>query len=319
MNKVFEAIEQLGIVPVVVLEQAADAEPLAQALIGGGLPCMEITFRTQAAREAIERIATRVPSMLVGAGTVLTTDQVKAAREAGAAFIVAPGLNRKVVEFCLKESIPVMPGIATPSDVEATLEYGLEVVKFFPAEASGGLDYLKAISAPYRSMKFVPTGGVQQVNLLAYLKFPRTLAVGGSWMVNPELIASHQFDAIQKLTEEAVATMLGFELRHVGVNCGSEQEAQESAGAMAAILRFPVKDGTSSVFVGTSFEFTKKKFLGAHGHLAIGTHFIHRAIAYLERCGYHVRPETKSEKGGKLVAVYLNMEIGGFAVHLLQV
>jgi len=137
-------------------------------------------------------------------------------------------------------------------------------------------------------------------------------------MVNPELIASHQFDAIQKLTEEAVATMLGFELRHVGVNCGREQEAQESAAVMAAILRFPVKDGTSSVFVGTSFEFTKKKFPGAHGHLAIGTHFIHRAIAYLERRGYHVRPETKSEKGGKLIAVYLNMEIGGFAVHLLQ-
>jgi len=142
--------------------------------------------------------------------------------------------------------------------------------------------------------------------------------VGGSWMVNPELIATRQFDTVQKLTAEAVATMLGFELRHVGVNCGSDQEAQDRATAMASIVRFPVKDGTSSVFVGTAFEFTKKKFPGSHGHLAIGTPFIHRAITYLERLGYHVRPETKSEKGGKLVAVYLDVEIGGFAIHLLQ-
>ena len=318
MNAIFEKIGQLGIVPVVVLEQPADAEPLAQALINGGLPCMEITFRTQAAKEAIGRIARAYPQMLVGAGTVLTIDQVKAAREAGAVFIVAPGLNKNVVEYCLKESIPVMPGIATPSDVEVALEYGLDVVKFFPAEAAGGIDYLKAISAPYRAIHFVPTGGIQHANLLTYLKFPKTLAVGGSWMVNPELIATRQFDTVQKLTAEAVATMLGFELRHVGVNCGSDQEAQDRATAMASIVRFPVKDGTSSVFVGTAFEFTKKKFPGSHGHLAVGTHFIHRAIAYLERLGYHVRPETKSEKGGKLVAVYLDVEIGGFAIHLLQ-
>jgi 2-dehydro-3-deoxyphosphogluconate aldolase/(4S)-4-hydroxy-2-oxoglutarate aldolase len=318
MNPIFERIEQVGIVPVVVLEQSADAELLARTLIEGGLPCIEVTFRTAAAREAIGRITKSLPDLLVGAGTVLTTTQVDAARDAGAAFIVAPGLNRTVVEYCLTKNIPVMPGIATPSELEVALEYGLDVVKFFPSEASGGLEYLKAMSAPYRSVKFVPTGGVQQSNLLSYLKFPKTLAVGGSWMVNPELVASHQFDTVRKLTEDALATMLGFELRHVGVNCGGEQEAQDCAAAMASLLRFPIKDGTSSVFVGTAFEFTKRKFPGAHGHLAIGTHFIRRAIACLERHGCKVRPDTMSEKNGKLIAVYLDAEIGGFAVHLLQ-
>ncbi len=318
MNPIFERIEQLGIVPVVVLEQPGDAETLARTLAEGGLPCVEITFRTAAASKAIEIITKNLPDLLVGAGTVLTTAQVHAARDAGAAFIVAPGLNRKVVEYCLTKNIPVLPGIATPSELEGALELGLEVVKFFPAEASGGIDYLKAMSAPYRSVKFVPTGGIQQSNLLSYLKFPKTLAIGGSWMVNPELIASHQFDTIRKLTDEALTTMLGFELRHVGVNCDSEQEARDRASAMASLLRFPLKDGTSSVFVGTAFEFTKKKFPGTHGHLAIGTHFIDRAIAYLVRRGYQIRPDTKSEKNGKLVAVYLDAEIGGFAVHLLQ-
>ncbi len=308
-----------GVIPVVVLDDPSDAPHVAGALNDGGLPCAEVTFRTAAAPKAIEAIARSFPDVVVGAGTVLTVEQAQTAIAAGARFIVAPGLNRKVVEYCLRHEVPVLPGIATPSDVEAALELGLEAVKFFPAEANGGLDFLKAIAAPYRSLKFVPTGGIQQSNLLSYLKFPRVLACGGSWMVNNELIAAKKFDEISRLTREAIHLMLGFELRHVGINGSSQEEAVKGAGMMSELFQLPVKEGASSIFVGAGFEFTKKKFPGDHGHLAIGTNFAHRARAYLERRGHGFRAETASEKDGKLISVYLQEEINGFAVHLLQI
>ncbi len=318
MHPIFSQLEVFGVIPVVVLDDPADAPHVAGALQDGGLPCAEVTFRTAAAAKAIEAIATSRPDVLVGAGTVLTVDQVQTAVAAGARFIVAPGLNRKVVEHCLQHNIPILPGVATPTDVESALELGLEVVKFFPAEANGGLGFLKAVAAPYRSIKFVPTGGIQQSNLLSYLKFPRVLACGGSWMVNPELLAARRYDEIRRLTSEAIHLMLGFELRHVGINGSSQEEAAQASGLMSELLQLPVKDGTSSIFVGGGFEFTKKKFPGDHGHLAIGTNFARRAKAYLERRGHSFRAETASEKDGTLISIYLQQEIGGFALHLLQ-
>jgi len=318
VHPLLSQLELFGVIPVVVLNDPADAPYLAGALKEGGLPCAEVTFRTAAAPKAIEAIARSFPDVIVGAGTVLTVEQAHTAIQAGAGFIVAPGLNRKVVEYCLQHDVPVLPGIATPSDIEAALDLGLEAVKFFPAEAAGGLDFLKAIAAPYRSLKFVPAGGIQQSNLLSYLKFPRVLACGGSWMVNSELIGAKKFDEIRRLTQEAIHLMLGFDLRHVGINGSSPEEAAKSAGLLSELVQSPVKDGTSSIFVGGGFEFTKKKFLGDHGHLAIGTHFPRRARAYLERRGYGFRPETASEKEGALISIYLQQEIGGFALHLLQ-
>jgi len=318
MHPIFQRLELYGVVPVVVLQEAADAPDVARALADGGIPCAEVTFRTTAAVKAIESIARLLPHVDVGAGTVLTVEQARAALGAGASFIVAPGFNRKVVEFCLAQDIPVLPGVATPSDIESALEYGLDVVKFFPAEAQGGIDYLKAISGPYHHVRFVPTGGVQPANLLNYLRFPKVLACGGSWMVAPDLIEAGRFDVIRHLTEEAVQLMLGFALKHVGINGTSETEAESNAKLMAALTQMPTKAGSSSFFVGTSFEFTKKKFPGERGHLALGTNFPQRARAYLERRGYGFRPETASEKDGKLVSVYLEEEIGGFAIHLLQ-
>lgn len=318
MHTLLSQIEMFGIIPVVVLDDPSDAPHVAGALKDGGLPCAEVTFRTSAAPKAIEAISRAFPDVVVGAGTVLTVEQAQTAINAGAKFIVAPGLNRKVVEFCLQKGLPVLPGIATPSDVEAALELGLEAVKFFPAEANGGLDFLKAMAAPYRSLKFVPTGGIQQSNLLSYLKFPRVLACGGSWMVNTELVAARRFDEIRRLTQEAVHLMLGFELRHVGINGCSQEEAAKGAGLLSELLQSPVKEGSSSIFVGAGFEFTKKKFPGDHGHLAIGTNFANRAKAYLEGRGYSFRTETAFEKDGRLVAIYLQQEVGGFALHLLQ-
>lgn len=205
MNDTLKEIGHTGIVPVVVLNKVADAVPLANALIKGGLPCAEVTFRTDAAEESIREIAKKFPEMFVGAGTVLTTEQVDRAIGAGAKFIVSPGFNPKVVEYCIKNNYPICPGIMTPTELEMALGFGLDVVKFFPAENAGGLKMIKAMSAPYTMMKFMPTGGINATNVRDYLACDKILACGGSWMVKGDLIKAGDFDEIQKLTAEAAA------------------------------------------------------------------------------------------------------------------
>lgn len=205
MNQVLEQFQKIGIIPVVVLDDAKDAEPLGRALMEGGLPCAEVTFRTAAAEEAIRIMSEKFPDMLVGAGTVLTTEQVDRAVAAGAKFIVSPGINPKVVDYCVKKNIPITPGTCNPSNVETALEFGLDVVKFFPAEQAGGLNYIKAIAAPYTGVKFMPTGGINANNVREYLKYDRIIACGGSWMVKGDLIKAGNFDKIKELTAEAAA------------------------------------------------------------------------------------------------------------------
>ena len=205
MNQVLEALSKIGIVPVVVINDAKDAKPLAEALIKGGLPCAEVTFRTDAAEESIRIISENFPEMRVGAGTVLTTEQVDRAVAAGAKFIVAPGLNPVVVEYCVKKGIPVVPGTATPSEMEQAMSFGLDVVKFFPAENNGGLSMIKAVAAPYVGLRFMPTGGINAENVRDYLKYDRILCCGGSWMVKGDLIKAGDFAKIEALTREAAA------------------------------------------------------------------------------------------------------------------
>ncbi len=207
MNAILNKFATIRIIPVVAIQNADDAKPLADALQNGGLPCAEITFRTAAAARAIRNIAQN-KEMLVGAGTVLQVDQVKAAVDAGAQFIVSPGFSNKVVSYCIDNKIPVTPGICTPTDIERALDYNLQVVKFFPAEAFGGLNTLKALSAPYNMMKFIPTGGIGMHNLDQYLAFPPVLACGGSWMVKSDLITGGKFDSITELSRKAVELAL---------------------------------------------------------------------------------------------------------------
>ena len=203
MNEVLEKLGKIGIVPVVVLDDAKDAENLGRALMEGGLPCAEVTFRTAAAEESIRILSEKFPEMIVGAGTVLTIEQVDRAVKAGAKFIVSPGTNPKVVDYCVKNNIPITPGTCTPSNVETALEFGLDVVKFFPAEPSGGLNFIKAIAAPYVGVKFMPTGGINAKNVRDYLAYDRIIACGGSWMVTKDLIKAGDFEQIKKLTAEA--------------------------------------------------------------------------------------------------------------------
>lgn len=320
MDKVLERIGRIGIVPVVKIDRAEDAFPLAQALCAGGLPCAEVTFRTPAAAEAIGIMKEKFPDMCVGAGTVLSTEQVDAAVKAGAEFIVSPGLNTKTVKYCLKKEVPVTPGISTPSEIEQAIELGLEVVKFFPAEQSGGLAKIKAMAAPYGRIKFMPTGGINLKNLTSYLDFPKIIACGGSWMVPNEAIADGRWEEIEQLSREAVRTMLGFELAHIGINGKNEEEALEAAKRFALLFGQSYRIGNSSVFAGEMLEVMKTPGPGTNGHIAVRTNYMERAMEYLSAVsGVEFQEQTqKKDEKGNVTAIYLKEEIGGFAVHLLQ-
>ena len=204
MTAVLERIAAIGVVPVIRIDDVEKAVPLALALMDGGLPCAEITFRTAEAGESIRRISAEVPDILLGAGTVLTPEQVDRASIAGAGFVVTPGFNFRVVSRSLDLGVPIVPGCSTPTDMEQAIECGLDAVKVFPAEQVGGLGFIKAVAAPYPMLRFMPTGGVNAKNLGEYLAFDKVLACGGSWMVNPELIASGNFAEITRLCKEAV-------------------------------------------------------------------------------------------------------------------
>jgi len=194
---------EVGVVPVVVLEDSEDALPLAKALVEGGLPCAEVTFRTATAADSIRLMSENYPEMLVGAGTVLSKEQVDTAVEAGAKFIVSPGFDPEVVDYCLEKNIPVLPGCISPSEVAQAVKRGLKVVKFFPAEPAGGLPMIKAMAAPYSELKFMPTGGINAKNLNDYLNCDKIICCGGSWMVKGDLVKAGDFDKIKALTKEA--------------------------------------------------------------------------------------------------------------------
>lgn len=318
MNQKLEEIQKLGIVPVVVVEDSKDAAPLAKALCEGGLPCAEVTFRTEAAEDSIRQMTRKFPEMLIGAGTVLSVEQADRAIGAGAKFIVSPGFNPEVVAHCVKRDVLIIPGCSSPSDIECAMTYGLEAVKFFPAEAAGGLGMIKAMAAPYKKIKFMPTGGINASNMNQYLAYDKILACGGSWMVKESLVKAQQFDEIVALVKKAVVTMLGFELQHVGINSENEREAYQIVQAFEKIFGFDKKDGNSSVFAGDVVEVMKTPYLGKNGHLAVGTNSILRATAYLERQNIEIDMDTAKYKDGKFISVYLKEEIGGFAIHLLQ-
>lgn len=319
MNEVLKKIELFGVVPVVKLENAKDAAPLAKALCSGGLPCAEVTFRTEAAEEAIRIMRETCPEMLLIAGTVLTTEQADAAAAAGAEAIVSPGLNPKVAEHCIKKGLPILPGCANPSDMERAIELGIPVVKFFPAEVNGGVAAIRAMAAPYGQLRFMPTGGVNLSNIDGYLKEEKIIACGGSWMVPEKLISDGNFEEIRRLTHEAVMAVHGFALAHVGINSDNESEAKKTAETFERLFGFMVAENPSSIFSASYVETLKKPYLGMKGHIAIEANSVERAKAYLERLGTEfLENSAVYRRDGKLQAIYMKDEIGGFAVHLVR-
>ncbi len=315
-----ERIGLAGLVPVVVIEDAEDAVPAANALIEGGLDIMEITMRTDAGIQAIKNVSENCPEMLVGAGTVLSLEKCQEAVEAGAKFIVSPGFNEKVVSWCVEHDVAVTPGCVTPTEIEAALAYGINIVKFFPAGTYGGIGACKSLYGPYRAanVSFIPTGGVNNDNLNEYAEKPFIHAVGGSWLCRSSDISNHEFDAITNSVKTAIDILLGFELAHVGINQENKTESMDVVAYFNQAFHFPIKEGNSSNFAGGSFEIMNAPYLGEHGHIAIRTNSIERAIHYLGKRGFEVDLETAKYKGDKFIAVYLKKSFGGFAVHLLQ-
>lgn len=319
-NKQFiDQMECTGIVPVIKLENTDDAVNLAAALYNGGIRCAEVTFRAAGADKVISAMVKAYPDMLVGAGTVLNCEQVDKAVEAGAKFCVAPGLNPKVVKHCLDKGVPFVPGVANGSQIEQAMELGLDFVKFFPAEQAGGLPYIKAIAAPYSSMRFMPTGGVNENNLNAYLSYNKIVCCGGSWIVPDKLVKEQKWAEITALCEKAVNKMLDYSLVHVGINCNSEKEAVSNCNRLSGAFGWETKIGNSSVFAGTAVECMKAPYKGANGHIAVATNSVKRAVYQLNCKGVEADMSTaKYDANGRLTVVYLKDEIGGFAVHLVE-
>ncbi len=204
-EQIIEKLRQLKVVPVIAVEQAEDILPLVKTLAGNGLPVAEITFRSAAAEEAIRLVCQHYPDVLIAAGTVLTAEQVVKAKNAGADFVVTPGFNPTIVKLCQDLDFPITPGVNNPMSIEAALSLGIEAVKFFPAEASGGVKMIKALLGPYSNLQIMPTGGISPSNIKDYLAIPNIVACGGSWFVEKSLIQAKNWDEIGRLVREAIA------------------------------------------------------------------------------------------------------------------
>ena len=319
MNDICKKIHDIGIVPVIALDNVEDAAPLARALCKGGLPVAEVTYRTAAAHDAMIEMKKACPEMIVGAGTVLNREQVDSAIDAGAEFIVSPGTNPDTIQYCQEKGIPILPGTANAADLEIAMAYGLEVVKFFPAEPLGGLKMIKALSAPYNKLKFMPTGGVKEANVNDYLNDPVILACGGTWMIDKKAIEAKDFDKIEALTRGAVNAMLGLKIKHIGANeenGNGLKLAEEFARFFDGTVRETSKGWFGSEFVEVMTEAKKK---GTHGHVAIQTNNVDRAKRYFEARGYKFDDSTATfDEKGNMKFIYFADEIGGFAFHLTK-
>ena len=318
MTELEKRIEALALVPVIRIERVEDAAPLANALSDGGLPIAEVTFRTDCAAEAIRAMKAARPDMLVGAGTVLTVEQADAAAAAGAEFIVSPGLNPEVVRHCVARGLPIIPGCATPSDVEMAISLGLSTVKFFPAEAAGGLAMIRAMAAPYRGIRFMPTGGITPENIAPYLACPAVLACGGSFMVSDKDIRSGNFDAIREKTAAALRAIFDFKLYHVGISANSDEKAAKDVALLETLFGQGFTEHPGAYFYGSWFEVIKQSGRGEHGsHIGISTPQISRAVAYFKRMGCEFAEESAGyDEKGNLTVIYFKENILGFAFHL---
>ncbi len=318
-ENIFDKISEYGIVPLVTLDSADDAVPLARALVKGGIPIAEVTFRTAAGGESIKRMAKEVPEIMVGAGTVHDVDHAKETVDNGGKFIITPGFNRKVVDWCVKNNVPVCPGTVVPSDIEEALDFGLRVVKFFPAEVYGGINTLKALAGPFAMMKFVPTGGVGLNNLQEYLDLPNVAAVGGSFVPPSKLVKAKDWDGVVAECRRIMNLVFDFTVGHVGINAGTADNAANVSNALAAMFDADSRDAGSAYFVGDLAEVMKVPFVGANGHICVDTRDLRRALALMERKGIKLDAQNIfRDAKGNIVAAYLEGEVGGFAVHLRQ-
>lgn len=320
MNDLYDRISQIGIVPVVKILEAEDALPLAKALYNGGIDVAEVTFRSEHAVNAIQQIHSELPDMLLGAGTVLTIEQAKQAKQAGASFIVTPGLNPNIVKWCLENEIPILPGVSTASEIEQALSLGLKTLKFFPAESSGGAKKLKDFSGPYQDVQFLPTGGINVSNMHDYLQLPNVIAIGGSFMLPNDVVQAKDWENIQALSGKAIKSLLDYQLIHVGINCDSPDESEKVCKLLCQLFHFTYYKKPKSNFAGVGFEVLHSHGRGQNGHIGIYTPYPERALYQLKKMGIHVVEEsiTRNKKSHLINFAYLDLEIAGFGVHLIN-
>ncbi len=282
MKEIFKKIESIGVLPVIKIHNEGDSENLAASLLAGDLPAVEITFRTSAAEKSIRRIRKKFPGILLGAGTILTAEQADSAVSAGADFLVSPGFNPKVAEYCLDKDIPFIPGVDSPSQIEAAMEYGFEVLKFFPSEVLGGVKMLKSLSGPYPDVRFIPTGGVNIANLMDYLSLPQVVACGGSWIAPADMIKEGRFDDIAKLASAAVSTILGFRFSGVSLSPMDGDRAESVMDFFASTFLLAKGESESSYHVGSMVEIEKNG--DPHrGKMIISVNSLFRTKAFFER------------------------------------
>lgn len=318
MHAVLQALGRIGLIPVVKVSEPQRAVPLFKALTAGGIPTAEITFRTEAAAAAIAAVVREIPHALVGAGTVVTADQARQAVEAGAKYIVSPGFDPEIIQWCAARNVPVVPGCSSATEVELAVKLGLSAVKFFPAEAAGGVKMLRALSGPFPGMRFIPTGGIGPSNLLDYIALPQVLACGGSWMVPEQLLEKEDWEGVEALADTAVRTMLHIQWGHAGVNCLPER-ADRTARLFSLLLGAPPRETPVSYFVAEDVEIMKDQGRGGMGHLAFSVTDVDRAQRYFEQKGFAFDESTrKVDAGGRTTFLYFQDEIGGFAVHLTR-
>lgn len=319
MSDIFERIGEYGIVPLVTLDDPNDAVPLARALVEGGIPIAEVTFRTAAGGESIKRMAKEVPEIIVGSGTVHTVDQAKETVDNGGKFVITPGFNAKVVEWCVNNNVPVCPGTVVPSDIEEAMNYGLKVVKFFPAEAYGGVNTIKNLAAPFSGIKFVPTGGVGLHNLRDYLDLPNVAAVGGSFVPPAKMVKEKDWEGIVKTCKEINNKVFDFTVGHVGINANTADNATKVTDRIAELFESDKRETPIAFFSGNLVEVMKVPFVGTHGHICVDTCDLKRAMAMLERKGIEFDEENRFfDAKGNLITAYMKEEIGGFAFHIRQ-
>lgn len=317
-DDLLKVINGIGIVPVIVLNDASKAVPLAKALVAGGVPCIEVTFRTAAAEASMKAINEAVPEMLLGAGTVLTIEQAQKAVNAGAKFIVSPGLDENIVRWCQERDLPVFPGVCTASEVQKALSLGLNVLKFFPAEASGGVNMIKNLCGPFPGVRFMTTGGISMANLAQYASCPFVTAVGGSWMAKADMIENEMWDTITALCREAVCAMNGFEFMHMGINTPSADDASKAADLFTA-FGMAKKVGNSSTMVGSEIEVVHSMFKGECGHIGYKCYNVERSLNYLSQYGFTVDESSiKRDAKGNIKVAYLSQQVAGFAIHLVR-
>ena len=316
MSEIIDIIRKNGILPIASIENEIDAIPIGTALYNAGIRVIEVTFRTDKALESMRVITSAFPGMYIGAGTVRTTKEVNQAIEAGCRFVVSPGVNPKIIKYCKKNDIVIIPGVATASEIEEALELGISLVKFFPCESMGGIKTIEAWARPYPDVTFLPSGGITEQNMLVYLAHKNVLAVNGTWLIDEDFHERQNFDEIEVRAKKAVKRMLGFQLDHIAVNLPKDDLAKEAAADFAELFDEEVTEDEQSFKAGEMFQAMKPSLRGLMGHMGVRTNSLERAEYYLSNRGVEFGLENHDSIEED--SIYLNLEIAGTAIQVLQ-